>query len=221
MIISWSYTFLKLSLILKVKSPGLPQLVLVLHRDAAHKRYGSHPSAETHTLNISARNNAKSILQLAKNSFINRKCQNLSNSNSTRDFWHLANNNSNNFTSSFFLLYFNQMALQLSFLSLKLNSSLKLLLGTLLWMILIIFLLLFHPLTNSSLKLEFSIMTFFHALSGLDSQKTYGPDGVPPVVLRKMCFRALLIPILLAGSLLTFNLSLKWVTVPILQTTAQ
>ncbi|MPC70895.1 hypothetical protein E2C01_065158 [Portunus trituberculatus] len=32
--------------------------------------------------------------------FINRKCQNLSNSNSPKDFWHLAKNISNNFTSS-------------------------------------------------------------------------------------------------------------------------
>ena len=33
----------------------------------------------------------------------NRKCQNLSNSNSSRDVWHLANNISNNFTSPSFL----------------------------------------------------------------------------------------------------------------------
>ena len=52
------------------------------------------------------------------------------------------------------------MVPQLSFLSLKLNSSLKPLLSTLLWMILGIFLLLLHPLTTSSLKLKFFIMTF-------------------------------------------------------------
>ena len=67
-------------------------------REAAHKRYRSHSSAETHALYISASNHAKSILQLTKNSFINRKCQSLSNSNSSRDFWHLAINISNNFT---------------------------------------------------------------------------------------------------------------------------
>ncbi|MPC91036.1 hypothetical protein E2C01_086046 [Portunus trituberculatus] len=37
-------------------------------------------------------NHAKSFLQLVKHSFINRKCQNLSISNSPRDFWHLAKN---------------------------------------------------------------------------------------------------------------------------------
>ena len=73
----------------------------VKDREAEHKRYRSHPSAETHAFHISARNHAKFILQLTKHSFINRKCQNLSNSNSFRDFWHLANNISNNFTSSF------------------------------------------------------------------------------------------------------------------------
>ncbi|MPC24675.1 hypothetical protein E2C01_017762 [Portunus trituberculatus] len=51
---------------------------------------------------ISAQNHAKSVLQLAKHSFINRKCQNLSNSNSPCDFWHLAKNISNNFISSSF-----------------------------------------------------------------------------------------------------------------------
>ena len=44
----------------------------------------------------------QSILQHTKNYFINRKCQNISNSNSSRDVWHLANNISNNFTSASF-----------------------------------------------------------------------------------------------------------------------
>ena len=70
-------------------------------REAAHERYRSHSSTETYDLYIFTCNHAKSILQLIKNSFVNRKCQNLSNSNFSRDFWHLANNISNNFTSSF------------------------------------------------------------------------------------------------------------------------
>ena len=70
-------------------------------RKEAQRQYGSYPSAEIHALDISNLNHAKSIHQLTKNSFINRKCQNLSNFNSYRDFWHLANNISNNFTSSF------------------------------------------------------------------------------------------------------------------------
>ncbi len=53
-------------------------------------------------VNISARNHSKSVLQLAKNSFVNRKCQNLPNSNSPRDFWHLDKNISNNFIYSTF-----------------------------------------------------------------------------------------------------------------------
>ena len=71
-------------------------------REVAHKRYLSLPSPESHVLYTSGRNQAKSILQLAKNSFIHRKCQNLSRYNSPRDFWHLAKNISNNFTSSSF-----------------------------------------------------------------------------------------------------------------------
>ncbi|MPC45216.1 hypothetical protein E2C01_038908 [Portunus trituberculatus] len=44
----------------------------------------------------------KSVLQFAKHSFINRKYQNLSNSNSPSDFWHLVKNITNTFTSSSF-----------------------------------------------------------------------------------------------------------------------
>ena len=68
-------------------------------REAAHKRNRTHPSAEIHALYIYARNHAKFILQITKNSLINRKCQNLSNFNSSRDFWHLTNNISKNFLS--------------------------------------------------------------------------------------------------------------------------
>ena len=77
-----------------------------------------------------------------------------------RDFWHLANNISNNFGFHLSLLCINQMAPQLSFLPLKLNPSFKSLLPTLLWIILGICLLLLHPLTTSSLNLKFFNMTF-------------------------------------------------------------
>ncbi|MPC51801.1 hypothetical protein E2C01_045655 [Portunus trituberculatus] len=70
--------------------------------EVAHKKYLSLPSPESHALYISARNHAESVLQFAKHSLINGKCQNLSNSNCPRDFWHLAKNISNNFTSSSF-----------------------------------------------------------------------------------------------------------------------
>ena len=57
---------------------------------------------DTHALYISAWNQAKSVLQAAQNSLINRIYQNLSSSNRSRDFWHLAKNISNNFSSSSF-----------------------------------------------------------------------------------------------------------------------
>ena len=70
--------------------------------EAAHKQYRSHRSAETHAPYIYSRNHAKSILQITKISFINRNCQNLSHTNSSRNFWHLSNTISNNFTSAYF-----------------------------------------------------------------------------------------------------------------------
>lgn len=54
-----------------------------------------------HGLYVSAQNRARSVLQITKNSFINRKCPNLAFFNSSRAFWHLAKNISHNFTSSF------------------------------------------------------------------------------------------------------------------------
>ena len=159
---AWSHTFLILSLILKLKSHSLTLLVFVLSMiEGAHKRYCSHPSAGTHALYISACNNAKSILQLTKNSFINRKCLFFSsNSNSSRGFWHLANNISNNFTFSFFppLLQLDGSTAVFSFS--KAELFVQSLLATLLWMKLDIFLLPLQPLTILSLQLKFFIKTF-------------------------------------------------------------
>ena len=205
----------------------------VKDREAAHIRYRSHPSAETYALYTFARYHIKSILQLTKNSFINRKCQNLSNSNSSRGFFHLANNISNNFTSSSFSsLFWTRWSHSCLFFSLKLSSSLKLLLPTLFWMILGIFLLLLHPLTTSSLKLKFFIMTFSRLSLALilgrltvwmESlqlfSKTVLPSSLSAWSNSFVCV-SLRLPILLVGSLLTFNLSLKRMTAPILQTTA-
>ena len=153
-------------------------------REAAYKRYRSNPSTETHTLYISARNHAKSVLQLAKNSFINRKCQNLTNSNSPRDFWHLAKNISNNFTSS----SFPPMSLPDGSTAVSSISKAELFAQTFAQN---------STLDDSglippSLPPSDYIMPFikisnndvFYALSGLDSRKAYGPDGVPPIVLK-------------------------------------
>ncbi len=68
-------------------------------REAAYKRYMSLKTSENHALYSSAQNRTKSILRLTKTSFISRKCANLSSSNSSKDFWHLTKNISNNFTS--------------------------------------------------------------------------------------------------------------------------
>ena len=68
---------------LNLPNPGLTQLALVLSMiEVAHKTYLNLPSPESQALKICARNHAKSVLQLAQNSFIHRKCQNLSRYNS-------------------------------------------------------------------------------------------------------------------------------------------
>ena len=200
-------------------------------REAAHKRFRSNPSPETHALYISARNHAKSVLQLAKNSFINRKCQNLSNSNSPRDFWHLAKNISSNFTSS----SFPPMSHPDGSTAVSSISKAELFAQTF--------------AENSTLDdsglippspppsdfiMPFIKITYndvFYALSGLDSRKAYGPDGVPPIVLKNCasvlapCLVKFSVsvflhpPFLLAGSLLTSNLFLRRVTALIPQTT--
>ncbi|MPC67112.1 hypothetical protein E2C01_061278 [Portunus trituberculatus] len=78
---------------------GLTQPVLVLYMI---ERYLSLPSPQFHALYISAQNHARSVLLLAKHSFINRKFQNISNSKSPCDIWHLAKNIFNNFAFSSF-----------------------------------------------------------------------------------------------------------------------
>ena len=70
----------------------LPCSRAIHDREVAHKRYLSLPSPDSHAQYISAANNAKSVLQPAKNSFINMQGQNLSSSSSSRDFWHPGKN---------------------------------------------------------------------------------------------------------------------------------
>ena len=184
-----SHTFLTFSLILKLKSPGLTLLVFVLSKiEVTHKWYRSHPSAKTHALYISACNHAKCICQLTKkNFFIHRKCQHLSNSNSSHDFWHLANNISNNFTSSSFplLLKPDGPTAASSFSKSELFAQTFAANSTL------------HdtghiPPTPPPSDYFIPIIKIlhydiFHALSGLDSWKAYGPDGAPRCS-QKLCF---------------------------------
>ena len=153
-------------------------------REEAHKGYLSHPSPESHALYISARNHAKSVLQLAKNSFIHRKCQNLSRSNSPRDFWHLAKNISNNFTSSSFPPLFHAdgttaitsiSKAELFAQTFANNSTLDdsgLVPPSI------------PPSDYFMLPIKILRNDVFHALAGLNPRKAYGPDGVPPIVLR-------------------------------------
>src|SRR6201990_2957004 len=74
----------------------------IRRRDAAFREYRRLQTPETHSLYISSRNRAKSILRDTKNSFLRRKFNNLSGSSSSRPFWHFAKNVNSNFASSSF-----------------------------------------------------------------------------------------------------------------------
>ncbi|KAL7643877.1 UNVERIFIED_CONTAM: hypothetical protein RMT77_005883 [Armadillidium vulgare] len=74
----------------------------IRRRDAIFRDYRRLQTPETHSTYISSRNRAKSILRDTKNSFLGRKCNNLSGSSSSRPFWHFAKNVNSNFASSSF-----------------------------------------------------------------------------------------------------------------------
>ena len=149
----------------------------------------------------------------------------------TRDFWHIANNISNNFTSSFFppLLQPEGSIAVSSFSKTEIFAQTIATSSTLDDTGYI------HltPLPSDYFIHKIKILHYnvFHALANLDSRKTYGPDGIQSVVLKNCASELahwsnsfvcvfLLLPILHARILLTFNLSLKCVIAPILQTTA-
>ncbi len=143
----------------------------------------SLPTPENHTLYISARNRAKYILRLAKNSFINGKCQNLAKSSSSKDFWHLAKNISNNFTSCFSPLCNSDGSTAVTSISraelfahtFSANSTLDNsghVPPT-------------YPPSGSFMPaIKILKNDVFYALSGINPRKAYGPDGVPPIVLK-------------------------------------
>ena len=135
-------------------------------------------------LYISARNYAKSFLQLAKNSFIDRKCQNLSRYTLPRDFWNLAKNLSNNFTYSSFPLLVQPGGTNAISSKSKAEHFAQTFAGN-------------STLADSGLvppssplsdyfMLPIKILRndVFHALASLNPRKAYGPDGVPPIVPR-------------------------------------
>ena len=156
----------------------------VNNKEEAYKRYRRLQTDESRQLYVSARNQSKSILRLAKNSFINSKCNALSGSYSSQAFWHLAKNISNNFSSSSFPPLFRSDGSTVisSFDKAELFSE--------------------TFAQNSTLddsgavppspppshlllpKVLISSKDVFSTLSGLDTKKAYGPDGVPPVVLQ-------------------------------------
>ena len=151
---------------------------------------------------------------------MNRICQNLSNSNSSRDFWHLANNISNNLTSSFLpLVYLIRLLHSCLFFLLKMSSSQTF-------------------ATNSTLddtghipstlpssdyfilKIKILHYNIFHDFSDLNYQKAYGPDGVPPVVLKNCTSKLAPCLVKIFRVCLYFYLSFL-LEEPILQSTAQ
>ena len=168
----------------------------------------SLPSPEPHALYISARNHAKSVVQLAKNSFIHRKCQNLSRYNSPQDFWHLAKNISNKFTSSSFPPLVQPdgtnaiscvCKAELFFQTFANNSTLD-----------DSGLVPPSPLPSDYFMLPNKILRndAFHALAGLNHRMACGPDGVHPIVLRNCA--SVLAPCLVK----LFELSLSTSTFP-------
>ncbi len=124
------------------------------------------------------------VIRLTKNSFINKNFQNLFNSNSSKYFWHLAKNISNTFSSSSFnpLLKPDGTTATSSVSEIELfaqifsaNSILDdsgHIPST------------YTPSDSFMPVIKILHNDVFYALSGLNPQKAYGPDGVPPIVLK-------------------------------------
>ena len=61
-------------------------------RDGAYREYRRLQTPESRSSYISCRNRAKTVIRLAKDSFLRDKCNIVSGSSSSRAFWHLAKN---------------------------------------------------------------------------------------------------------------------------------
>src|SRR6201990_3342646 len=154
----------------------------IRRRDAAFRDYRRLQTPETHATYISSRNRAKSILRNTKNSFLRLKCSNLSGSTSSRPFWHFAKNV--NFASSSFpplvssdgtIAFLPSSKAELFAQTFASNSTLDDS-GAVP-----------SPSTTSNLfmpKIVISSKDVTSALSELNTKKAYGPDGIPPVVLK-------------------------------------
>ncbi len=155
---------------------------MLFKKEGLLKRYQSLRTPANHDIYIYARNRTKAILWLTKNIFINRKCQNLA--FSSRDIWHLAKNISYNFTSSCLSPLLNpdgntavsyiskaELFSQTFWNNSTLDDSVH-------------FPPTHHPSDSFMPFIKILHNDVFNALSGLNSQKAYGPDGVPPIVLK-------------------------------------
>jgi len=154
-------------------------------RDGAYRAKKLFPSANSHSAYISSRNRCKAIIRKVKRAFIKKKCADLSSSPTDKSFWSLAKNISNNFcTSSFPPLFRPDQSIANSpsekaalFGSLfssnsTLDDSVAPLPPTL-------------PPTDPMPLPIFSSRKVYRVLSKLNVSKAYGPDGVPPCVLRE------------------------------------
>ncbi|KAL7641293.1 UNVERIFIED_CONTAM: hypothetical protein RMT77_008431 [Armadillidium vulgare] len=156
----------------------------IRRRDAAFRNYRRLQTPESHATYISSRNRAKSILRDTKNSFLRRKCNNLSGSSSSRPFWHFAKNVNSNFASSSFpplvssdgtTAVLPSSKAELFAQTFASNSTLDDS-GAVP-----------SPSTPSNSfmpKIVISSKDVTSALSELNTKKAYGPDGIPPVVLK-------------------------------------
>jgi hypothetical protein len=154
-------------------------------RDTAFRNYRRLLTPETHALYISARNLAKSTLRKTKDSFIRKKCNNLSGSTSSRSFWHFAKNVNSNFASSSFPPLINsdgstavlpstkaELFAQTFASNSTLDESGNIPPPS-------------PPPSNSVMSnIIISSKDVISALSNLNVRKAYGLDGVPPIVLK-------------------------------------
>src|SRR6201990_1939652 len=180
----------------------------IRRRDAAFRDYRRLQTPETDSTYISFRNRVKSILRDTKNSFLRRKCNNLSGSSSSGPFWHFAKNVNSNFASSSFppLMSSDGTTAVLS------SPKAELLAQTF--------------ASNSTIddsgaipppstpsnsimpKIRISSKDVISALSELNTKKAYSPDGISPVVL-KTCISELA-PCLVNFSSLSFYFNLPF-----------
>src|ERR1700755_3178855 len=156
----------------------------IRRRDVTFTDYRRLQTPETHATYISSQNRAKSILRNTKNSFLRRKCYNLSGSSSSRSFWHFAKNVNSNFASSSFPPLISsdgttgvlpsseaELFAQTFASNLALNDSGAIPPPS-------------TPCNSIMPKIRISSKDVISAHSELNTKKAYDPDGIHPVVLK-------------------------------------